>query len=340
MKNSKKEYITLLSVVSAISVVILHTNGCFWNFSKSRYWLTANIIESLFYFAVPIFFMITGATLIDYQEKYSTKEYFKKRIKKTFIPFIIWSLIGVLYLIQKGTISTNIITLKYLFNGIFNTSFITIYWFFIPLFCIYLCIPLFASIDKQKKISTFKYISILFFFFNILLPFINSVFKLELSLPISIMVCSNYLFYVVIGYILDNIDIKKTYRYIIYLISLTGLLMHIIGTHKLSYTANMIDRTYKGYLNLPCVIYSIGIFVLFKEISKHLKNNKIINILSKYTFAIYLLHWFLIDLSIRLFKVNTLSIFYRLGAPLIIIPICIIIAWVLRKIPFVKHIIP
>ncbi len=67
----KKYYIQNLSVLSAFAVVALHVNGEFWNFSYGRYWITSNIIESLFYFAVPIFFMITGVTLVDYNERYS-----------------------------------------------------------------------------------------------------------------------------------------------------------------------------------------------------------------------------------------------------------------------------
>lgn len=152
MKKERKNYITLLSVISAIAVVCLHTNGCFWSFSKERYWFTANIIECVFFFAVPIFFMITGVTLIDYQEKYSTKEYFKKRINKTFIPFIIWSLFGLLFgIFAEKSISINDIDIKYIFNGIFSTSFTVIYWFFTSLFIIYLCIPLFSSVEKAKK---------------------------------------------------------------------------------------------------------------------------------------------------------------------------------------------
>lgn len=84
-----KKYITVLSVLSCIAVVYLHINDCFWNFSYENYWISANIIESIFYFAVPVFFMISGCTLIDYRNKYSTKIYFKKRINKTLIPFII-----------------------------------------------------------------------------------------------------------------------------------------------------------------------------------------------------------------------------------------------------------
>lgn len=92
---NKKNYITLLKVLSAISVVYLHANGCFWTFSsEKRYWATANVIESFFYFAVPVFFMITGATLIDYRDRYDTKTFFKKRFQKTAIPFLLWSVFG------------------------------------------------------------------------------------------------------------------------------------------------------------------------------------------------------------------------------------------------------
>ena len=66
----KKEYISILSVISSLAVVILHTNGCFWTFSYNGHWPSANVIESVMYFAVPIFFMISGATLIDYNERY------------------------------------------------------------------------------------------------------------------------------------------------------------------------------------------------------------------------------------------------------------------------------
>ena len=103
---------TLASVVSAIAVVFLHVNNCFWQFSTGRYWFTANIIESVFYFAVPIFFMISGAMLIDFNKRYGLKKYFNKRITKTVIPYIVWSFIGLafqIYVIQ--TIALNDVSL-------------------------------------------------------------------------------------------------------------------------------------------------------------------------------------------------------------------------------------
>lgn len=341
MEKKQKYYITILSIISSISVVILHTNGCFWSFSKERYWLTANVIECIFYFAVPIFFMISGANLIDYQDKYTTKVYFKKRITKTFIPFIVWSLIGLLFKIfYLKSVSLNDINILYIFNGIFNTSIINIYWFFIPLFCVYLCIPLLASVDKKKRKSVFTYIVIISFLINCFIPFIIKIFKLNISFPLSVNICGGYLLYVIIGYLLSNYELSKKTRYIIYTFSIIGLLMHIIGTYILSINANKIVDTYKGYNNVPCILYSIGVFVFIKNVCLKIRSLNFLTFLSNYTFSIYLIHWFVLTITKNEFNINTRSIIYRLGFPLITVAICVIITWVLRKIPLLKKIVP
>ena len=132
-KTDKIDYISFASVVSAIAVLYLHVNGCFWKFdADAGYWPSANIIESVFYFAVPVFFMISGVTLLDYNERYSTKEYFKKRIAKTVIPYVAWSFIGlILYTYVFHSIKPEEITPRFIADGLLNGSLVTIYWFFI-----------------------------------------------------------------------------------------------------------------------------------------------------------------------------------------------------------------
>ena len=88
-----KRYITIATIISAFAVVGLHVNN-FWTFRYSNDWVMTNFVECLFYFAVPVFFMITGVTLIDYKQKYSTKVYFEKRFKKIVIPLITWNVIA------------------------------------------------------------------------------------------------------------------------------------------------------------------------------------------------------------------------------------------------------
>ena len=85
-------YIDVLAILSAFAVVMLHANGVFWSHPAGRLWLTSNCIETLFYFAVPVFFMISGATLMDFRAKYSTKEYFVRRLVRAGIPFLAWKI--------------------------------------------------------------------------------------------------------------------------------------------------------------------------------------------------------------------------------------------------------
>lgn len=52
---NKKSYITFLNVFSCFAVIMLHTNGSFWQYSESRNWVVSTIIECVMYFAVPVF---------------------------------------------------------------------------------------------------------------------------------------------------------------------------------------------------------------------------------------------------------------------------------------------
>ena len=60
MESKRIEFIDYLNIFCCLSVIALHCNGCFWNFSYERYWITSVFIECIFYFAVPVFFMISG----------------------------------------------------------------------------------------------------------------------------------------------------------------------------------------------------------------------------------------------------------------------------------------
>lgn len=342
-QDNKINYISVLTVISAIAVVILHTNE-FWIFSKERYWAIANIIECVFYFAVPIFFMISGITLIDYRDRYNTKEFLKRRIKKTFIPFICWSIIGMIYFtFLKNGFSIFEINRTQFFNAITDTKCIGIYWFFLELFCVYLCMPLFAAIDKKVRKEVFSYLLIVCLIFNCILPFLNDLFKQNLVLPITVQVGSGYLLYIIIGYLLHTTKFDKITEVFIYILGLIGLLLHIFGTYNLSMQAGKIIGTYKGYNNLPCILYSTAVFLAIKNICNKIKNTSyltIINKMKKYTFSIYLIHWYVIDLITNFFELDVHTIVYRLGMPIIVIPICILITYLIRKIPILKYIVP
>ena len=178
-KNKDKiiNYITVLNVLSAIAVVILHSKFNISIFSNEQYWQNANIIESIFHFAVPVFFMISGIMLIDYRDRYNTKTFFEKRIKKTVIPFIFWSIIGILYFsFVRKKFKISDFTITQFLNAIMGTKYMFVYWFFPALFSVYLCIPLFSAIEKRLRKNVFIYLLIVCAIFNFILPFINKVY--------------------------------------------------------------------------------------------------------------------------------------------------------------------
>lgn len=346
MKTKRIEYIDLANVISTFAVVILHTNGCFWNFSRERYWLTANVIESLFIFAVPVFFMISSITLMDYQKKYDTKIYLKKGFSKTVIPFLFWTFMGLLFdIFFLHTVKVSDLTLKVLVDGFINNRFVQIYWFFMPLFGIYLSIPLFASIEEEKRVELFKYLFLIGFIFNGTIPFLLSAFHIDMAWPLGINVVSGYAIFVIIGYLIHKIDFTLNQRCIIYIFGLAGLLMHFGGTYYESYALGDVSQIYKNLTYAPIVMYS-GAFLLFiKQISeKVMKTNisKYVHVIKKYTFPIYLMHYYIIEILNRYLHLTnyTKSIFYRLGMPFIVIPITIIITALIRKLRLGKKILP
>lgn len=343
-QQNRKLHLTLLSVLSALAVVMLHTNGCFWTFSTERYWFSANIIESVMYFAVPVFFMISGTTLLDYSDKYSTKVYFKKRFQKTLIPFVVWSCVGIVYrLLVKSLTVNDIWPLSLLITKIFNTNIISIYWFFISLFSVYLVIPILSAISKEKRMETYTYLIIVCFIFNYFLPFVCKFINVQYNSNMFISAGSNYVIYLCTGYILDRYILDKKKTMAIYLIALISVLMMIIGTYNLSMASGTIVQTFKGYQSLPCYLYSAGIFLLIKNISKFIKNEKVICFiewLGSYTFALYLTHWFIMNIMIKVFSINTVSIVYRVIAPFAIYAINIVITYIVRKLPLGQYVLP
>lgn len=122
-------YFDLLNVCAAIGVVYLHCNGMVHTFREGGNWVIGLAIECIFYWSVPIFFMLTGATLIGYRRRYDTRTYLIRRVLRVIVPFVAWSLIWYLLLpsVNDGSINAVDFLKKFLSGQI-----ISIYWFFIP----------------------------------------------------------------------------------------------------------------------------------------------------------------------------------------------------------------
>lgn len=68
--NSPKRlyYIDILNILSCFAVVVLHCSGGVFYYQKTRLWFIYMFLQTVAHFAVPVFFMITGANLLDYRK--------------------------------------------------------------------------------------------------------------------------------------------------------------------------------------------------------------------------------------------------------------------------------
>lgn len=121
-KNGKNRiiYIDVLNIIAIIAVIALHCNGIVHGNPNTRAWNTSLIVECLCYFAVPLFCMLSGATLMNYREKYDTKTFFKKRVLKVLIPFIFWAIIMFIWKIATNRLDISNYTVTDWINAFFT----------------------------------------------------------------------------------------------------------------------------------------------------------------------------------------------------------------------------
>ena len=336
MENKRIEYITLASVLSAIAVVFLHTNEYVLYFAETGgnlNWFLANFVHSICFPAVPIFFMISGAMLFNFHKKYDLKTFFIKRITKTVIPYVIWSLFGLIFSIYfLKTISIDNVNLKYILLGLINGNIVGPYWFFTLLFMFYCLIPLFSRIISNKKYCQYC---------MIILLIITLLFAHDSYSKIAIV---GYLFFGMFGYYIHEYGISMNFKRCLYILGVLGLLFHLFGTYYLSLLSGQYVDLFKSYTHITCICYSVGLFTFMKydlvRIMEFSRFNKLISFLDFYTFGIYLIHWYIIKILIKLLNINISSVCYRLLSPFFIIMCCICIIYLMRKIPLLKNIVP
>ena len=305
-------YFDILNVIACFSVVCLHCNGWIHIFIKDNLWGARVLIEVVFYFAVPVFFMLSGATLLNYRQRYSTTEFYKKRFIRTVIPYLFWSTIFYIIYLLKGnppfgwdeTITR------------FTTGEIpyTFYWFFIPLFMLYIFLPFFSLMVEKLKNSQLLYRCLFLFLFQSVIPTISSIANLNLSFQIPI---AGYAIFMFLGYLLSNNNYESNNKFFSVLSVVCFLLL--VCRYYLIYPLNGKSEPLFSYFGLYSILPSMWMFLFIKKIAKpfHLDRfSSIWRFLASKSYGVYLLHAFFIIVLEQFIPMNSLS-FMTIGVIII-----------------------
>lgn len=305
MKKERILYIDIIKILAMLLVVLLHCSGevIRYKTTTSLGFASINFMESITRVAVPLFIMASGAYFLNPKNDISLKSLLKKNIPKIILVLIISSSIMEL---AKFIIKPEIISTKEFIKSIILGD--DILWFFYTLIGLYILTPLLRCITKSKENTV--YFLILYFIFTIAAPSIIYFFNLETTKELLSQLSLNFIGglvgYYVLGYYLDQYQIKKKTKNFLFLAGILGFISTFLLTEYLSIKNGKLDVFYYKNCSITVFFHTIFIFILCKEICKNKKyTNKKLNRVATSTLYIYPIHRLLLIVFPAIIGINT-----------------------------------
>ena len=349
IKKNRKVYCDYLRIFAIFAVITLHVAAHNWYSTDvtSFEWSIFNFFDSIVRWGVPVFVMISGSLFLG--REIDTKQIYSKYVLRLVIAYVVWSIFYAFlhrYSFNDGLIKVIKTYVGHMAAGQYHM------WFILMIIGLYIGIPIFHVISKDRNLA--RYFLILSFIFGIFLPWflnlpadfihsqnlhkvINAINSKINTMNVSVVL--GFSFYFILGHYLDNTELKINQRKLIYLLGLAGFFLTFFLTEILSLKTHAPVGNYYGNMTLNVALEAICIHTLFKY---HTFNRKWLNRFfansSKYVFAIYLVHVFILQF-ISFFGITSNYFNPILSIPAISISTFIIayfISLLLNKIPLVN----
>ncbi len=349
----RKTYCDYLRVIATFAVVILHVSAQNWRAMDVNgfEWKVFNFYDSIVRWGVPVFVMISGSLFLN--KAVSIKKLYTKYIRRMIVAFITWSIFYVL--VNEDTLRNGIIYglkthKKEIISGHYHM------WFILMIIGIYICIPFYKKLVEDRLIM--KYFLTLSFLFAFFIPWILQLLKdyvagniglVEKAIGVINTNISNmnmhmvlgYSFYFIFGYYLDNIELSKKQRIIIYILGIAGFLFTILVDLDIALKTQHPCSIYYGEFRVNVVSEAVCIYTLYKyRRFENVRLNFFVKKLSGYTFGVYLVHALFIEKFSSALNFNTLSFNAVISVPVIacvVFACSLLISTVINHIPILKE---
>lgn len=353
-KQNRILWIDVLNVFACMSVLLLHsTNAEIHHFRGdiSFNWVIGLFTHSFFIWAVDVFFMLSGFTLIrrslfcsmetGSEDLGGVKIFFFKRLKRLLIPVITWNILYmVVELAQQYKNGLAFESADVMIARFCSFDYNGHMWFFVPLVCLYLSIPFLAVFTLNSKRIILKLYIIISLILCVISP-LNSDFSVRSSIQDIFIFGSRFVVYAIAGYYFGNYDICYNSRIRIYRLGWLSAIVIFLGTALLSMYLPSHYKYFITYTNLPCTLlaYSVFIFFRYTEWNKLIEKVNVkpshVAVMSSLSLGVYLIQnmFFKVFSRIDLLKDNIIVTF------ILMYLICILSVLFLKRIPIVKKIV-
>ncbi|WP_155112509.1 acyltransferase [Metabacillus mangrovi] len=346
MKKQRIYYFDWLRALATISVVILHAASPLleeYRTIPAGDWWTGNTYDSMTRWCVPIFFMMSGALMLNPGKQESAANFIKKRASKVLIPFAAWTIFYLLVSMKVGDLEKNP---EAAIKAVLSDNVYYHLWFLYVMIGLYAITPIlrvYILHASRKNIELFLF---LWFICTAVFSLISKLYDVEIGF--EAFPASGYIGYFVMGYYLHKYSFKTSTKAFIYGLGATGLLLTIFATWALTEKSNgVFDGFFYKYLNVSVIFMSAAVFLFFKDGQKYIKKpENTVTPLKPFieaSLGIYLIHPFILLVLQRVLEFDAFSMNPLYGVPLlaaVTIAGSFISVRMMQRIPVVRSIVP
>ena len=203
-KNIKKNipFISLLRIVAAFAVVVIHTRS-FANHETAAY----QFVYAAVLWSVPVFFMITGYIFLGIKQSVQYKDV----LKNVFRFLIVLVVLGMFFSLSEHVFVSGTFRLSMLWKALTDVVQNNLFdhmWYLYKIIGLYLLLPIFSAFLKNNDKNVYIIVGLLFFV-NFLIPEILSFLGFDFGIKLGLDKYSLYLFLGAAMYRTDEKILKK-----------------------------------------------------------------------------------------------------------------------------------
>ena len=329
-----------IRIFAIFLVVIIHANVAYLAENQGKTgWYFVMLVTSICLVAVPLFFMVSGALLLDTQEVIPLKKLFFKRIGKQAIPFIVWSLVYVLARIVMKKTPLSITA----FTDLLHEPAYYQFWFMYTLLAIYLLLPVLQAVVLKLEKRHLEYVLILWLVFStVFLVMQKFIPGFAISDHVDLILCEGYVGYFLLGHYLKKYHSELSWK--------KGLLLALIGigcTGILSVAEYLVSAngkaSYQGYFYqaylTPFVVLAVtGLFLAFQNMhwTERERPRKLLQTGSALSIGVFYVHMLVITALEYVGLTGEANVLLLIVKILLAYGISFVVAFVISKIPYIR----
>ena len=328
----------MIRIFAILMVVVIHSNVAFLLKNQgSAAWIFVMEVTALCLVAVPLFFMISGALLLDCNSVISIYNLFHKRLPKQAIPFVFWSLIYVIARIAMGKLPLSI---RSFIQLLYEPAYYQ-FWFMYALLAMYLLLPALQAVVLHLNQKQTEYILIIWLIFSVIIPGAEYfVPGFKISSHVDLILCEGYVGYFLLGYYLKkyrkNCGTRKALFVAVTGIIVTGAAAWGEWFHSVMTGTAFSGYIYQAYLLPGVVIAATGVFLLFQNIKYQGSKSRIVAETSKLSIGVFYIHMLVLTAVEYAGITGSDSVIILAVKIIIVYLISTVCAFFVSKVPYLK----